>query len=49
VQVGTPLFALQELASWESERMVRRYARLATVHNHLATYAGNLEIRGTAQ
>ena len=29
VQAGTPLFALQELAGWESERMVRRYAHLA--------------------
>ena len=25
VQSGTPLFALQELAGWETERMVRRY------------------------
>jgi hypothetical protein len=32
VQVGTPLFALQELAGWESERMVRRYAHLAADH-----------------
>ena len=45
VQAGTPLFALQELAGWESERMVRRYAHLAA--NHLAVYAGNLEIQGT--
>ncbi|MFZ1869287.1 MAG: hypothetical protein WAU49_12465, partial [Steroidobacteraceae bacterium] len=42
---GTPLFALQELAGWESERMVRRYAHLAA--DHLAVYAGNLEIHGT--
>lgn len=45
VQAGTPLFALQELAGWESERMVRRYAHLAA--DHLAVYAGNLEIHGT--
>ena len=45
VQAGTPLFALQELAGWESERMVRRYAHLAA--NHLAVYAGHLEIHGT--
>ncbi|HET9108164.1 MAG TPA: hypothetical protein VFN79_13350 [Steroidobacteraceae bacterium] len=32
VQAGTPLFALQELAGWESERMVRRYAHLAADH-----------------
>jgi integrase len=45
VQAGTPLFALQELAGWESERMVRRYAHLAA--DHLAVYAGHLEIHGT--
>ena len=45
VQAGTPLFALQELAGWESERMVRRYAHLGA--DHLAVYAGNLEIHGT--
>ena len=45
VQAGTPLFALQELAGWESERMVRRYAHLAA--EHLSVYAGNLEIHGT--
>jgi hypothetical protein len=47
VQVGTPLFALQELAGWESERMVRRYAHLAA--DHLTAYAGNLEIHGTKE
>jgi len=36
---------LQELAGWESERMVRRYAHLAA--EHLSVYAGNLEIHGT--
>lgn len=45
MQAGTPLFALQELAGWESERMVRRYAHLAA--DHLAVYAGNFEIHGT--
>ena len=40
VQAGTPLFALQELAGWESERMVRRYAHLAS--EHLAVYANKL-------
>lgn len=45
VQAGTPLFALQELAGWESERMVRRYAHLAS--EHLATYASNVDVLGT--
>lgn len=45
VQNGTPLFALQELAGWETERMVRRYAHLAA--DHLAVYAGNSQIHGT--
>lgn len=41
VQNGTPLFALQELAGWETEKMARRYAHFAT--SHLAVYAGNVE------
>jgi integrase len=45
VQSGTPLFALQELAGWETERMVRRYAHLAA--DHLAAYVGNSQIHGT--
>jgi integrase len=45
VQGGTPLFALQELAGWETERMVRRYAHLAA--EHLAVYAANTESYGT--
>jgi integrase len=45
VQGGTPLFALQELAGWETERMVRRYAHLAA--EHLAIYASNTESHGT--
>jgi integrase len=45
VQNGTPLFALQELAGWESERMVRRYAHLAS--DHLAGYASRLGLKGT--
>jgi integrase len=45
VQNGTPLFALQELAGWETEKMVRRYAHLAA--DHLAVYAGKLESYGT--
>jgi len=45
VQGGTPLFALQELAGWETERMVRRYAHLAA--EYLAVYAGNTESHGT--
>jgi hypothetical protein len=36
---------LQELAGWETEKMVRRYAHLAA--EHLAVYAGNTESRGT--
>jgi integrase len=45
VQGGTPLFALQELAGWETEKMVRRYAHLAA--EHLAVYVGNTESHGT--
>jgi integrase len=45
VQSGTPLFALQELAGWETEKMVRRYAHLAA--EHLMAYAGNMESHGT--
>ncbi len=32
MQNGTPLFALQEMAGWKSEAMVRRYAHLAPDH-----------------
>ena len=42
VQNGTPLFALQEMAGWETEKMVRRYAHLAV--GHLAVYADNVKI-----
>jgi hypothetical protein len=45
VQSGTPLFALQELAGWETEKMVRRYAHLAA--EHLMAYADNMESHGT--
>ncbi len=45
MQGGTPLFALPELAGWETERMVRRYAHLAA--EYLAVYAGNTESHGT--
>lgn len=45
VQSGTPLFALQELGGWETEKMVRRYAHLAA--DHLAIHAANTEIHGT--
>jgi integrase len=45
VQQGTPLFALQELAGWETERMVRRYAHLAA--DHLAAFVGNAQLHGT--
>ena len=38
VQQGTPLFALQEMAGWETEKMVRRYA-------HLSYLAGRTEPR----
>ena len=46
VQGGTPLFALQELAGWETEKMVRRYAYLAA--EHLAVYASNTESHDTS-
>ena len=39
------LFALQELAGWKTEKMVRRYAHLGA--EHLAIYAGNTESHGT--
>ena len=45
VQNGTPLFALQEMAGWETEKMVRRYAHLAV--GHLAVYADNVQFHGT--
>ena len=45
VQSGTPLLVVQELAGWETDRMVRRYAHLAA--GHLATFAGNAQIHGT--
>ena len=45
VQSGTPLFALQELAGWETEKMVRRYAHLTA--EHLMAYAGKMESHGT--
>lgn len=45
VQNGTPIFALQELGGWVTEKMVRRYAHLAA--DHLATYVGNSSIHGS--
>ena len=45
IQHGTPLFALQELGGWETERMVRRYAHLSA--EHLVVYVRNSEIHGT--
>ncbi len=45
VQNGTPLHVLQELAGWETEKMVRRYAHLSA--EHLAAFAGNVERHGT--
>jgi integrase len=40
VQNGTPVSVLQELGSWESPEMVRKYAHLSA--EHLAPYAGNV-------
>lgn len=45
VQGGTLAFTLQELAGWETERMVRRYAHLAA--EHMAVYAGKTKSHGT--
>jgi integrase len=42
VQNGTPLFALQEMAGWKSEAMVRRYAYLAPDHLRQFTKATEL-------
>ena len=39
-QAGTPTWALQEMAGWKSESMVRRYAHLNT--EHLAPFAARL-------
>ncbi len=36
VQMGTPLYVLQELGGWESAEMVRKYAHLSS--EHLAQY-----------
>jgi integrase len=45
VQNGTPIFALQELGGWMTEKMVRRYAHLAA--DHLAAYAANVKLHDT--
>jgi hypothetical protein len=45
VQNGTPIFALQELGGWMTEKMVRHYAHLAA--DRLAVYTGNVKIQGT--
>ncbi len=45
MQNGTPLFALQELAGWETEKMVRLYAHLAV--NHLVAYVDAVKMDGT--
>jgi integrase len=45
-QAGTPLFALQEMGGWQTEKMVRRYAHLAA--EHLAPYAANSNVPGAA-
>jgi integrase len=42
VQNGTPLFALQEMAGWKSESMVRRYAYLSPEHLRKFTTATEL-------
>ena len=40
VQAGTPLYVLQELGSWETVEMVRKYAHLST--SHLVGYVDRL-------
>lgn len=42
VQNGTPLHILQELGSWSSYEMVKRYAHLSPAH--LSAYSNNAEI-----
>lgn len=42
VQNGTPLHILQELGSWSSYEMVKRYAHLSPAH--LSVYSINAEI-----
>ena len=41
-QHGTPLYVLQEMGTWQSEQMVRRYAHLAP--SHLASHADALAV-----
>lgn len=46
VQSGVPLFALQEMAGWETPGMARRYAHVAA--GHLAAYADKMpSVHGT--
>ncbi len=49
VQAGTPLQVLQELGSWETVEMVRKYAHLSS--DHLAPYvdrmSGDLQLVGS--
>lgn len=46
VQNGTPLHILQEMGSWESPEMVRRYAHLSA--EHLAPYSSNVTLKKTS-
>jgi len=47
VQQGTPLYALKELAGWETLEIVKRYAHLAPAH--LLAYAENVGSESTPQ
>jgi len=42
VQLGTPLFVLKELGSWETLEMVKRYAHLAP--EHLSVHAERIAL-----
>ena len=46
IQNGTPLHILQEMGSWESPEMVRRYAHLSA--EHLAPYSDNVTLKKTS-
>jgi integrase len=45
VQAGTPLYVLQEMGSWASAEMVRRYAHLSA--EHLAEHAERIVLKDT--
>lgn len=49
VQLGTPLFVLQELGGWETLEIVKRYAHLAPEHLQAHAERVNLGAAATSQ